>query len=220
MKLKRPSPAMVVALVALVMSMTGGAIAAVNYAQNAGKVDGYDAVKAKSSNNKAAGNLVATYPGGKLKGKLPFRFLSGAASQSALADVAARARDGMDFTSVSDNAETTQKTLIDLDLGELRISCVDQNANTGVENGGTRVTVTNDSGGQTAIARRLGTAQLVFETLENGSSDSFVVGQENTFTVQLAGPGRTVLVEGAARQRSENTPDGACEVWATALVVE
>ena len=37
MKLRRPSPAMVVALIALVMSMTGGAIAAVNYAKNSGK---------------------------------------------------------------------------------------------------------------------------------------------------------------------------------------
>ena len=46
MKLKRPSPAMTVAVVALVMSMTGGAIAAVNFAENAGAVDGYSAVKA------------------------------------------------------------------------------------------------------------------------------------------------------------------------------
>ena len=62
MKLKRPSPAMVVAVVALVMSMTGGAIAAVNFAQNAGSVDGYSAVKAsKAGKAKAAGKLVATY---------------------------------------------------------------------------------------------------------------------------------------------------------------
>ena len=36
MRVTRPSPSMAVALVALVMSMTGGAIAAVNYARNAG----------------------------------------------------------------------------------------------------------------------------------------------------------------------------------------
>src|SRR4026209_1560964 len=75
MKLKRPSPAMAVALVALVMSMTGGAIAAVNYARNAGKVVGYDAVKAASSNRKAAGRLVATDE----FGRFPAKFLSGVA---------------------------------------------------------------------------------------------------------------------------------------------
>src|SRR5215208_4627351 len=65
MKPKRPSPAMIVALVALVMSMTGGAIAAVNFAQNAGSVDGYSAVKAKKAGKaKAAGKLVATYKDG------------------------------------------------------------------------------------------------------------------------------------------------------------
>ena len=42
-----------------------------NYAQNAGKVDGYDAVQAKSSNDKAAGRLVATYAGGDERGKRP-----------------------------------------------------------------------------------------------------------------------------------------------------
>ncbi len=62
MKLKRPSPAMTVAVVALVMSMTGGAIAAVNFAENSGSVDGYSAVKAsKAGKAKAAGKLVATY---------------------------------------------------------------------------------------------------------------------------------------------------------------
>ena len=64
-----------------------------NYAQNAGKVDGYDAVQAKSSNDKAAGRLVATYAGGDERGKLPFRFLSGVASATdvdALADAATR----------------------------------------------------------------------------------------------------------------------------------
>src|SRR3712207_666641 len=129
MRIKRPSPAMAVAVVALVMSMTGGAIAAVNYAQNAGKVDGYDAVKAKSSNRKAAGNLVATYPGGKLKGKLPFRFLSGAASQGdleQLQDNAARGKNGARLIAVPDNGSSAAETMIDLELGNLQVSCYDE----------------------------------------------------------------------------------------------
>ena len=83
MKLKRPSPAMMVAVIALVMSMTGGAIAAVNFAQNAGAVDGYSAVKAsKAGKAKAAGKLVATYKSGDNRGKLPLRIVAGAASEN------------------------------------------------------------------------------------------------------------------------------------------
>ena len=129
MNLKRPSPAMVVALIALVLSMTGGAIAAVNYARNAGKVDGYDAVQAKSSNEKAAGRLVATYPGGEQKGRLPFRFLSGVAAEAdvdALADTAARGKNGAQTIAVSDNAATTEVNLLDLGGGNFQVACVDQ----------------------------------------------------------------------------------------------
>src|SRR5688572_27577412 len=93
MKLKRPSPAMAVAVTALVMSMTGGAIAAVNYATNAGAVDGKSAVKAGSSLSKSAGKLVATYTGGENKGKIPFRNLAGVASTSSV-DARARGTNG------------------------------------------------------------------------------------------------------------------------------
>ena len=39
-KLGRPSPAMVVSLIALVFAMTGSAAAVVSFARNAGAVDG------------------------------------------------------------------------------------------------------------------------------------------------------------------------------------
>ena len=224
MKLKRPSPAMVVALVALVMSTTGGAIAAVNYAQNAGKVDGYDAVQAKSSNDKAAGRLVATYAGGEEKGKLPFRFLSGVASEAdvdALADAATRGKNGSQAIAVSDNAATTEVNLIDLGFGNLQVSCVDQADAAGVEDPGTRVAVTNYSPAAFNIARRLGTGNPFIRSLEPNTAETFVVGVRNTFTIQLqVAPATTVLIEGAAEQRGEGTADGSCVVWATALFVE
>src|SRR5690242_14493977 len=76
MKLKRPSPAMVVACVALFVAFGGTSIAAVNYARNAGKVDGKSAVRGSRSLNKAAGNLVATYRHGRLKGQIGHKFLA------------------------------------------------------------------------------------------------------------------------------------------------
>jgi hypothetical protein len=224
MKVKRPSPAMVVALIALVMSTTGGAIAAVNYAKNSNKVDGYDAVAAKSSNNKAAGNLVATYPGGALKGKLPFRALSGAASQGdldRLSEIVARGRNGVRLIPVADNSVTTAETAIDLELGNFQVSCFDQAEKAGTENAATRVTITNHSGVPMNLSRRVGVAGPVIVTLENGTNDTFDVGQQNTFEVQLQGTGnKTVLVEGTARQVGQGTADSSCAVWATAIIVE
>ena len=68
MRFQKPSPSMVVASIALFVSLGGTSVAAVSYARNAGKVDGYDAVRASSSTNKAAGNLVAA-PGHEARGE-------------------------------------------------------------------------------------------------------------------------------------------------------
>ena len=225
MKLKRPSPAMIVALIALVLSMTGGAIAAVNFAKNAGKVDGYDAVRAKSSNSKAAGNLVATYAAGRLKGKLPFRFLSGAASTgsvSAVADAMARGKNAARLIAVVDNSATTAETVIDTELGAFQVSCFDQANQAGQEDAATRITLTNASGAAINLSRRVGVGDAAIVTLENGTADTFAVGAQNTFEIQLleGGGNKTVLIEGTARQINQNTADSACAVWATALFVD
>src|SRR3954464_10426810 len=76
MRFSKPSPSMVVASIALFVSLGGTSGAAVSYARNAGKVDGYDAVKARSSTSKAAGRLVAANKSGPDKGKLPAKHLA------------------------------------------------------------------------------------------------------------------------------------------------
>ena len=220
MKVKRPSPAMVVALIALVMSTTGGALAAVNYARNAGAVDGKSAVKASSSNKKAARKLVAT----NSSGQIPFKFLADAASASdveRLSGLVARGRNGTLIIPVADNAETAAQTLVNLELGNLNVSCFDQQDQAGKENAATRVTITNHSGAVINLARRVGLAQAVIESLENNVVNSFVVGTQETFEVQMQGGGnKTVLIEGTARQAGQGTPESACGVWATAIFVE
>jgi len=208
---------MVVALIALVMSMTGGAIAAVNFARNAGAVDGKSAVKASSSNKKARGKLVAM----DTHGKLPFKFLSGAASSksvSALAKATPGARNGARLTAVPDNTSTTADTLVDMGLGALQVSCVDQSNQASKEDAATRVTIANTSGAAINIARRVGVAAPEIATLENATTDTFDVGGTNTFSVQVQGGEKTVLVEGTARQIGQNTADSACAVWATAIL--
>ena len=79
MRFQKPSPSMVVASIALFVSLGGTSVAAVSYARNAGKVDGYDAVRASSSTNKAAGNLVAANKSGPDKGRIPGKHLAGVA---------------------------------------------------------------------------------------------------------------------------------------------
>ena len=223
MKLKRPSPAMTVAVVALVMSMTGGAIAAVNFAKNAGAVDGKSAVRASAGADRAAGNLVATIRRGDSKGKLPFGKLEGVASKGSvegLSEAAARGRNGARVIAVADNQTTAADTMIDLGLGALQVSCTDQQANAGTENASTQVGLTNSSGAPMNVARSVGATAPTILTLENGIVDTFSVPQENTFSVQLQGTeNRTVLVEGTARQIGQGTADSSCVVWATAVLV-
>ena len=75
MRGRMPSPAMVVALIALAVALSGTAVAAVDFARNAGAVDGKSAVASTVSLGKAQGKLVATATTGKSKGRIPGRFL-------------------------------------------------------------------------------------------------------------------------------------------------
>ena len=75
MKPKLPSPAMVVAMVALAVALSGTAVAAVNFASNAGAVDGKSAVASGAKLSSAAGKLVATQRSGAGKGRIASQYL-------------------------------------------------------------------------------------------------------------------------------------------------
>jgi len=193
---------MLVALAALVLSMTGGAIAAVNYARNAGAVDGYSAVKAESSKQKAAGKLVAT----DSSGTFPAKFLDAAGSAG-----------GSVLIEVPDNGLSEPERIVGLGLGSISAACFDQQPKAGVENPATRFYVTNHSGTELDIAHRVGGGQGAVATLSAGGAVSFVVGRQGIVEVQLQNAERSVLVQGAARQAGQGTPAGSCGVFATAL---
>jgi hypothetical protein len=141
-------------------------------------------------------------------------------SLNALAGSAVRGKNGAQLMPVPDNMETTEANMIDLELGNLQVSCFDQDGASGTEDAATRVTVTNHSPGPVNVARRLGTGRPFIRTLEPNTTEPFVVGVENTFAVQLQAGERSLLIEGAARQTGQGTPDSACAAWATALFVE
>src|SRR3954469_14677093 len=94
MRIKRPSPALVVSIIAVVMASTGSAVAASKLA--ATSVDGYSAVGASSSLGGARGKLVATQSGGTNAGKLPGKFVSGLVAGDGFIGSFARAQDVTD----------------------------------------------------------------------------------------------------------------------------
>ena len=124
MKISRPSPSMVVAGIALFVSLGGTSMAAVNYASRAGSVDGKSAVYSGASLSQAAGKLVATDRSGTDKGRLPGKFV---------ADVPKTPSFSNAFE-VADNAPGAPQTLATIGgLGTLTATCNDQAAAAGNE---------------------------------------------------------------------------------------
>src|SRR5205807_2524353 len=123
MRLRKPSPAMVVAIVALVMSTTGGAIAAVNFARNAGAVNHIKATKSGASLKHAAGRLVATQKKGLHRGQFDQKYL----------DLSGVTR-GTTFDAgvpVTYNAVGGANTLNTNGFGRLTMACNDQSSKAG-----------------------------------------------------------------------------------------
>jgi hypothetical protein len=147
MRVRRPSPAMVVASIALFVSLGGTSVAAVNFARNAGAVDGKSAVFSGATLDSAAGKLVATNRSGSDKGKVPGKFL---------ADVAGTTSFAKRFE-VADNQTVAPTALATVrGIGTITASCTDENANAGVENPRSDVVATSRTsraGSATATGR-------------------------------------------------------------------
>ena len=208
MSIRRPSPAMVVACLALFVALGGTSIAAVNYARNAGKVDGKSAVKASSSRHRAAGKLVATYSGGRLKGQLAHRFLA----ETPLARSFGRALQ------VADNQQSFPVTLADTGrLGTLSTSCTDQAPRPGVEDPESKIAFANHTGSLVNYATRIGTAAPQIGIAAPGTVVTVTIRGSNTFEFQLNLSGTQTLVEGVVRQDGAHTPAANCLVYGQSL---
>jgi hypothetical protein len=210
MKIGKPSPALVVSIIALVMATSGSAVAAVNFARNAGAVDGKSASGAGTSLSKVRGRLVATARGGANAGRIPHMYL---------ADVA-RAESFAAAAEVNDNASGADNTL-DTSNGLVRLSasCNDQSNVAGREDPASRITITNSSGRDINLARRAGVGGANVVPLANGTTDSFVIAGSNTFELQLETFGTSVLVNGVVRQDGAGTGAASCLVYGTTQLV-
>ncbi len=206
MKIKAPSPAMGVALAALVMASTGTAVAAATYATNAGKVDGRDAVSSKTSTDKAAGKLVATAGAGPLKGKIPGKFLG----EVQLGDADTFAR----YAEVQDNATDVPTTLTDIPgTGTLSASCGDQNGKAGAEDPISQIVYSNTSPVGVNIAKSTSNGVPEISSVPPNTTSTINIGGTSTFRLHLERGGVNSIVEGVVRQDGRNTAAAQCLIF-------
>jgi hypothetical protein len=209
MRIRRPSPAMVVSIIALVMATAGTSIAAVTYATNSGAVDGLSAVRAGSP-DKAAGKLIATARSGIRKGTIPNYHLSGVPLSNSFGQ----------FLAVPDNQTGGVVTLDETELGRLAVACNDENATAGNENPRIIVTFTSTAGGPVGFARHVGYGAANINVLQPNTVHTIEVPGQNTFRLHLEVAGVNVVYEGFARQAGQGTADGSCVVVGTRQTIK
>ncbi len=215
MKSRIPSPAMGVALAALFIALTGTAFAAVNFATNAGAVDGKSAVADGAPLSVAAGRLVATQRSGAGKGKINDKYLDLEGYAKAGTSTFGKAFE------VIDNASGAVTPIGDIPgVGTLNAQCLDQNATAGNEDPSTTVTFSNNSGDAVNLARSTGgpAAPLVV-SMPNGTQQSFTINGSNTFELHLERRGVNYLAQGVVRQDGRGTAAASCLIYGFSLTV-
>ena len=211
MKIRTPSPAMAVACTALFIAMGGTSIAAVNYAKNAGAVDGRSAVKASSTTTSAAGRLVATNASGPDKGQIPSKFLAGVAKATTFGS----------SVEVADNAVGSPVTLGTAPgIGTLTATCADQAQQPGNEDPTTTITLNNSSGTTINIAKRVGGGNAAVEPQAPNTVQTITVNGSNTFELHAQNRGVNMVIDGVIRQDGRGTPTASCLFYGTFTVVE
>jgi hypothetical protein len=204
MRIRRPSPAMVVAIAALVMSTAGTSIAAVSFATNAGKVDGLDAVRAGSPSN-AKGKLVATARSGIRAGTIPNYHLSGVPHSDTYGEL----------FQVPDNQTGGVVTLDESELGRFSAQCSDENNNAGNENPTGTISFTSTNAAPVNFARHVGNGAAASGILQPNTVTSFAIGGANTFRFHAELFGTNVVYEGFIRQINQGTAEAQCLVVGT-----
>jgi hypothetical protein len=204
MKISRPSPSMVVAGLALFVSLGGTSVAAVSYAQRAGSVDGKSAVSAGSTLSHAAGRLVATNASGTDKGRLPGKFVADVARTQAFSR-------GLEVT---DNmAGAPQTVSIIKGFGTLTATCNDQNSAAGNEDPLSVMTLVNQSGHALNVARRVGNGEGAVTVSQNQTTTSLSIGGSNTFLFHVEYAGQNAMISGAINQAGRGSPAAICTIF-------
>jgi hypothetical protein len=214
MKSRRPSASLVIALVALVMAMSGSAVAAVDFVSNAGAVDGKSAVADGALLRTAAGRLVATQRSGAARGTLRAKYLD---LRGVLHGTASTF--GRSFAVVDNQALAPVVIGAVPEIGSVTASCADENAAAGVADPATTLTFANTSGDAVNLSRTVGNADPFIAALPNGTTHTFTIHGSNTFELHLERKGTNYIVNGVVRQDGRGTPSAACLVYGYALAI-
>jgi hypothetical protein len=209
MRPRKPSPAMVVSIIALIMASTGSAVAAVSYASRAGSVDGMSAVPSRVSTNKAAGKLVGTQTRGPNKGKFSSKFLSGVPVTDTF---------GL-YLSVTDNQPGAPTDLDTNELGKLTASCNDQSNTAGNEDPSVVVSYVNSTGSGVNFARAVGGNNPTVSSVGAGTVNNVTINGSTTFEIHLESFSRNVIYKGMVRQDGAGTGDAHCLIVGTAETI-
>jgi len=211
-KLRRPdvSPSLAISCIALFVSLGGTSVAAINYARNAGAVDGKSAVASSATLDKAAGKLVATASKGTSKGRIPAKFIAGIPGTSTFGAA----------IGVEDNATGAPIALGGADgIGTLTATCVDQNAKPGIEDPQTTLTFNNTTGIAINMAKRVGTGDAAVLVHQPNTVQTLTIKGSNTFTFHIQNRNVDLLVDGVVRQDGNGSPVANCTFWGTIIKV-
>jgi hypothetical protein len=209
MRLRVPSPATALSSVALFVALGGTSLAAINYASNAGAVDHKSATGSNATLHRAAGKLVATGSDGKLATK----FLDLPAAPDT------RPQTFGSYLTVTDNATSAATPLGGKDtVGNLSATCTDQAPAAGIEDPATTLTFTNTSGQAVNYSSRVGINPASVLAQAPGTTQSIVLGGNNTFEIEAQIGTTDVRFAGVVRQDGKATADAKCLVYGTTTI--
>ena len=210
--MRRPSPSLVVSIIALVLATAGTSVAAISFAKNAGAVDGKSAVSGTASNARAAGKLVAT---GK-SGRVPIKFLD---LKGIMRGDKATFAQGIE---VVDNASGTPVLIGGREgLGVISATCQDQNNVVGTEDPQVTITFANSSGQTVNFSRSVNNNQQgsVVSTVAAATQASFTINNANEFRLYAQVGTIHYVLDGVFRQDGQNTGAGFCAVYGYAMAL-
>jgi hypothetical protein len=201
---------MVVACLALFVALGGTGIAAVNFARNAGAVDGKSAVASSATLSRAAGKLVATASRGPEKGRIPGKFLAGVP----------RAHTFGASVAVADNAVGAPASLGSVEgIGSLTATCSDQAPAPNNEDPSTTITFTNTSGTAINISKRIGGGNAAVGAQAPNTIQTLTINGSNSFELHIQNRNVDLLVDGVVRQDGRGTSAATCTFYGTFVQV-
>jgi len=208
--MRRPSPSLVVSIIALVLATAGTSVAAISFAKNAGAVDGRSAVGASASNARAAGKLVTT---GK-SGRVPIKFLD---LDGIMRGDKSTFAQGIE---VVDNASGTPVLIGGREgLGLISATCQDQSDVAGSEDPQVTITFANSSGQTVNFSRSVGNGQSAVSTVAAATQASFTINNSNEFRLYAQAGTIHYVLDGVVRQDGQNTGAGVCAVYGYAMAL-